>query len=77
MMISGPGFRYLSRSGLSAALVAVSLAHPGYSASAEPGAAMIAIGQMTPGSPPAGFTFALSGAARRMGREQIWGNEDE
>jgi hypothetical protein len=63
MMISGPSFRYISRSGLNAVLVALSFAHAGYFASAEPGAAMMTIEQMTPGSPSAGLTFALSGAA--------------
>ena len=77
MMFSGPGFRYLSRSGLNAALVAVSLTHAGLSAPAEPGAAMIAIDRVTPGPPPAGFTFALPGAGQQMAWEQIWGNGDQ
>jgi hypothetical protein len=53
---------------LSAALVACYLACAGLSASAETGAAMIAIDRMTLGSPPAGFTFARTG----RGREGEW-----
>ena len=74
MMISGPGFRYFSRFGLSVAFIALSFAHAGYAASAKPGAATMTIEQMTPGSPPAGFTFALPGAARTR---QISDDRDE
>jgi hypothetical protein len=46
-----------SRIVLMAVLVAGALAYAG----AETGAAMIALDQMTPGSPPAGFSFAQTG----------------
>jgi hypothetical protein len=46
---------------LSAVLVACILAFAPLSASAETGAAMIAIDRMTLGSPPAGFSFARTG----------------
>src|SRR5215472_5397355 len=42
---------------LLATLVAAALAYAG----AKTGAAMISIDQMTPGSPPAGFSFAQTG----------------
>jgi hypothetical protein len=62
MMTSWPGFRNSFGFDLDAAAVAASIAYIGLSASAAPGAAMIAIEQMASGSPPAGFAFALSGA---------------
>src|SRR5258708_40037653 len=46
---------------LSAFLAACFLADVGLFASAQTGAAMIAIDHMTLGSPPAGFTFARTG----------------
>jgi hypothetical protein len=64
---SGPIFFY-SKPDMSAALVACYLACAGFSASAETGAAMIAIDRMTFGSPPAGFTFARTG----RGTEGEW-----
>lgn len=56
------------RTTLSAFLAACFLADVSLFASAQTGAAMIAIDQMTPGSPPAGFTFARTG----RGREGEW-----
>src|SRR3981189_912849 len=53
---------------LSAFLAACFLADVSLFASAQTGAVMIAIDRMTPGSPPAGFSFARTG----RGREGEW-----
>jgi hypothetical protein len=58
---SRPIFFYPRRSVLTAFLAACFLADAALFASAQAGAAMIAIDNMTPGSPPAGFTFARTG----------------
>jgi hypothetical protein len=58
---SRPIFFYPRRSVLTAFLAACFLADAALFASAQTGAAMIAIDNMTPGSPPAGFTFARTG----------------
>jgi hypothetical protein len=58
---SGPIFLGPIRSTLSAFLAACFLADVSLFASAQTGAVMIAIDRMTPGSPPAGFTFARTG----------------
>ena len=75
MMISGSGFRNSFGFDLAAA-VAASFAYSGLSASAAPGAAMIAIEQMASGSPPAGFAFALSGAGSEWDAANL-DNRDE
>jgi hypothetical protein len=62
-----PVFSIPIRPCLRAALVACTLALAP-SAFAQTGAAMIAIDSMTPGSPPAGFSFARTG----RGREGEW-----
>ena len=54
-------FFYPRRSVLTAFLAACFLADATLFASAQTGAAMIAIDRMTPGSPPAGFSFARTG----------------
>jgi hypothetical protein len=56
------------RSVLTAFLAACFLADATLFASAQTGAAMIAIDRMTPGSPPAGFSFARTG----QGSEGKW-----
>jgi hypothetical protein len=58
---TGPIFFYPLRSVLTAFLAACFLADATLFASAQTGAAMIAIDRMTPGSPPAGFSFARTG----------------
>jgi hypothetical protein len=60
-----PNLFQIIRSRLSAVLVACMLAFAPLSATAETGAAMIAIDRMTPGSPPAGFTFARTGRGQQ------------
>jgi hypothetical protein len=65
---NGPIFFCSRRSVLSAFLAACFLADVTLFASAQTGAAMIAIDQMTLGSPPAGFTFARTG----QGGEGAW-----
>src|ERR1700676_4130226 len=57
----GPIFFGPIRPALSAFLAACFLADVGLFASAQTGAAMIAIDRLTLGSPPAGFTFARTG----------------
>ena len=58
---NGPIFFCSRRSVLNAFLAACFLADVTLFASAQTGAVMIAIDQMTLGSPPAGFTFARTG----------------
>jgi hypothetical protein len=58
---NGPLFFCSRRSVLTAFLAACYLADVKLFASAQTGAAMIAIDQMTQGSPPPGFTFARTG----------------
>src|SRR4029453_5715452 len=58
---NGPIFFYPRRSVLTAFLAACFLADATLFASAQTGAAMIAIDRMTPGSPPTGFSFAQTG----------------
>src|SRR2546427_12182184 len=53
------------RSVLTAFLAGCFLADATLFASAQTGAAMIAIARMTPGSPPPGFTFATTGRGGR------------
>ena len=65
---TGPNLFQPIKPYLSAILLACTLAFAPLSASAETGAAMIAIDRMTPGSPPAGFSFAQTG----RGREGEW-----
>jgi hypothetical protein len=65
---NGPIFLCSRRSVLSAFLAACFLADVTLFASAQTGAVMIAIDQMTLGSPPAGFTFARTG----QGGEGAW-----
>src|ERR1700716_2381164 len=52
---------------LSAFLAACFLADVSLFASAQTGTAMIAIDRMTPGSPPAGFSFARTGRGGGVG----------
>jgi hypothetical protein len=56
-----PRFFHFHRSHLAAALVACGLACVALSARAGTGATLIDIDRMTPGSPPAGFSFAQTG----------------
>jgi hypothetical protein len=65
---NGPIFFCPRRSVLTAFLAACFLADATLFASAQTGAAMIAIDRMTPGSPPAGFSFARTG----QGSEGKW-----
>ena len=58
---SRPWFSCFTRLVLNAVLVGCFVASAGLSASAETGAAMIAIDRMTLGLPPAGFSFARTG----------------
>ncbi len=60
-----PNLFQIIRPYLNAALLACTLAFAPLSATAETGAAMIAIDRMTPGSPPAGFTFARTGRGQQ------------
>jgi hypothetical protein len=63
-----PNLIQIIRSYPGAILLACMLAFAPLSAAAETGATMIAIDRMTPGSPPAGFSFARTG----QGREGEW-----
>jgi hypothetical protein len=63
-----PKFFQIIRPYPDALLLACMLAFAPLSATAETGATMIAIDRMTPGSPPAGFSFARTG----QGREGEW-----
>src|SRR4029453_17405284 len=65
---TGPIFFYPRRSVLTSFLAACFLADATLFASAQTGAAMIAIDRMTPGSPPTGFSFARTG----QGSEGKW-----
>jgi hypothetical protein len=65
---TGPNLIQPIKSYLSAVFLACTLAFAPVAASAETGAVMIAIDRMTPGSPPAGFSFARTG----QGREGEW-----
>jgi hypothetical protein len=65
---SGPKFFSLIDSVLSVAFAASLLVWAAPCALAEPGAIMIAIGHMKPGSAPPGFTFARTG----KGGEAEW-----